>query len=69
MLIVSWHVFEHYAGNAISHLAGTYCALGRLADAVSLQESVLEQRRRTLPENHLAIGEGHVWSDALDALS
>ena len=57
MLIVWWYVFEHYAGNAMSHLAATYGELGRLADAVALQESVLEHMRRTLPENHSGIGE------------
>ena len=43
-------------------LAATYYALGRHSDALAMQESVLEFRRRVLPEDHPDIGEGHVWS-------
>ncbi len=52
----------------MSNLAGTYGELGRYADALALQESVLEIRRRELPGNHHGIGEGHVWSNALHVL-
>ena len=46
----------------MSNLAVTYSHLGRLADALAMQERVLEFNRRVLPEDHPAIGEGHVWS-------
>ncbi len=49
-------------------LAATHVALGRYADALAMQERVLEFRRRVLPENHPDIGEGHVRSDALHVL-
>ena len=45
-------------------LAGTYSALGRHSDALAMEESVLELRRRVLPEDHPWIGEGRVWSAA-----
>ena len=35
---------------------------GNYDDARVIQESVLEFRRRVLPEDHPSIGEGHVWS-------
>jgi hypothetical protein len=35
---------------------------GRYKEALAMQESVLEFRRRVLPEDHPDIGEGHVWS-------
>ena len=41
----------------MSNLANTYGALGRHADALVLQEKVLEFRRRVLPEEHPHIGE------------
>ena len=41
----------------MSNLAMTYGALGRHADALALQEKVLEFRRRALPEDHPDIGE------------
>ena len=41
----------------MSNLANTYGALGRYADALVLQEKVLEFRRRVLPEDHPEIGE------------
>ena len=40
----------------MSNLAATYVALGRHAEALALQERVLEFRRRVLPENHPDIG-------------
>ena len=48
----------------MSNLAATYYALGRHSDALAMQESVLEFRRRVLPEDHPEIGEGPVWSAA-----
>ncbi len=45
------------AGTAMSNLACSYHALGRHADALVLQEKVLEFRRRVLPEDHPDIGE------------
>jgi hypothetical protein len=41
----------------MSNLANTYGALGRHADALVLQEKVLEFQRRVLPEDHPEIGE------------
>ena len=41
----------------MSNLARTYLALGRHADALVLQEKVLEFQRRVLPEDHPDIGE------------
>ena len=52
----------------MSHLAGTYSALGRHADALALFEQVLEFRRRVLPANHPEIGEGCAGRDALHAV-
>ncbi len=43
-------------GQAMSNLANTYSALGRLQDALELQEKTLEFYRRVLPENHPDIG-------------
>ena len=37
-------------------------------DALAMEESVLEFRRRVLPADHPDIGEGHVWSGAACAL-
>ena len=48
----------------MSHLARTYSALGRHSEALAMQESVLEFRRRVLPAEHPHIGEGRVWSAA-----
>ncbi len=39
------------------NLANTYGALGRHADALVLQEKVLELFRRDFPEDHPDIGE------------
>ncbi len=52
----------------MSNLGVTYGKLGRYADALALQESVLEIIRREQPGNHHSIGEGHVWSDVLHVL-
>ncbi len=43
-------------GKAMSNLAVTYFKLGRLQDALVMQEKTLEFRRRVLPENHPDIG-------------
>ncbi len=40
----------------MNNLAVSYAALGRHADALALQEKVLEFRRRVLPEDHPGIG-------------
>ena len=45
-------------------LASVLSGEGRHSDALAMQESVLEFRRRVLPEDHPEIGEGHVWSAA-----
>jgi hypothetical protein len=45
------------AGTTMNNLALTYGSLGRHADALGLQEKVLEFRRRVLPEDHPDIGE------------
>ncbi len=45
------------AGSAMSNLAATYGKLGRHADALALNEKVLEFRRRVLPKDHPDIGE------------
>ncbi len=42
----------------MSNLAASYRDLGRHADAVAMDEQVLELRRRVLPANHPEIGEG-----------
>jgi hypothetical protein len=44
----------------INDLAISYDALKRLHEALAMRESVLEFRRRVLPESHPDIGEGHV---------
>ena len=46
----------------MGNLAATYSKLGRHADALVMEERVLEFSRRVLPEDHPDIGEGHVWS-------
>ena len=43
-------------------LSNSYGDLGRHNEALAMRESVLEFRRRVLPENHPDIGEGHVRS-------
>ena len=46
----------------MGNLAVSYSALGRHADALAMEERVLEFYRRVLPENHPSIGEGRVGS-------
>ncbi len=45
---------------SMNDLAVSYDALERHNEALTMRESVLEFRRRMLPENHPDIGEGHV---------
>jgi len=52
----------------MNYLAATYLRLGRHADAVAMQEMVLEFDRRVLPENHRSMGKRHLKSDALHVL-
>ena len=52
----------------MNNLAGTYRALGRHADALAMNERVLEFRRRVMPADHPSIGEGCAWRDALHAV-
>ena len=42
----------------MNNLAISYSDLGRHNEALAMRESVLEFRRRVLPENHPDIGEG-----------
>jgi hypothetical protein len=49
-------------------MASVYFKLGKHADALVMQERLLEFYHRVLPENHPDIGEGHLWSDVLHAL-
>ena len=48
----------------MNNLAQTYSARGRLADALAMQEKVLEHFRRVLPADHPDIGEGCAGRDA-----
>jgi hypothetical protein len=52
----------------MNNLAVSYAHLGRHNEALAMRESVLEFRRRVLPENHPDIGEGHVRSGDACAL-
>ncbi len=52
----------------MGNLAFTYSALGRHADALAMEERVLEFRRRVLPADHPLIGEGCEGRDALHAV-
>ncbi len=52
------------AGKSMINLSQTYSELGRLADALAMQEKVLEHFRRVLPADHPDIGEGCVGRDA-----
>ena len=45
-------------------LASVLSGEGRHSEALAMQESVLEFRRRVLPAEHPDIGKGHVWSAA-----
>jgi tetratricopeptide (TPR) repeat protein len=49
----------------MGNLADTYRALGRHADALAMEEQVLEFRCRVLPVNHPSIGEGCALRDGL----
>ena len=53
----------------MGNLAQTYSALGRRADALAMNERVLEFRRRVLPADHPDIGEGCMGRDAFHAAS
>ena len=48
----------------MNNLAQTYSDLGRLADALAMQEKVLEHFRHVLPADHPDIGEGCAGRDA-----
>ena len=52
----------------MNNLAYSYSDLGRHNEALAMRESVLEFRRRVLPENHPDIGEGRVMSGDACAL-
>jgi hypothetical protein len=52
----------------MSNLATTYSALGRHADALAMEERVLEFLRRVLPADHPDIGEGCEEKDGLHAV-
>ena len=52
----------------MNQLAETYFALGRHADALAMQEKVLEHLRRVLPADHPDIGEGCEGRDGLHAV-
>ena len=45
----------------MGNLANTYAGLGRHADALVLEEQVLEFRRQVLPEDHPEIGDVDVF--------
>ena len=49
-------LMRYAPGCAMGNLANTYCALGRLQEAVVLQEKTLEFRRRVLSDNDPDIG-------------
>ena len=53
------------SGIQLGNLAGTYSALGRHADALAMQERVLDLRRRFLPDNDPEIGDHDVHGDSL----
>ena len=48
----------------MGNLAQTYYALGRHADALAMQERVLDLKRRFLPEDDPEIGEHDMCSDS-----
>ncbi len=52
----------------MNNLARTYSELGRHADALAMEEQVLEFMRRVLPANHPDIGERCAGRDALHAV-
>ena len=53
----------------MGNLAQTYSLIGRRADALAMNERVLEFRRRVLPADHPDIGEGCALRDAFHAAS
>jgi hypothetical protein len=53
---------------AMGNIASLYILLERYAEALAMQEKVLEFRRRVLPGNHPDIGEEHARRHALHAL-
>ena len=52
----------------MSNLGVSCSFLGRHSEALAMQESVLEFRRRVLPADHPLIGEGRVWGVLLRVL-
>ena len=52
----------------MGNLASTYSALGRHADALAMEERVLEFQRRVLPADHPDIGEGCEGRNGLHAV-
>jgi hypothetical protein len=52
----------------MNNLASTYADVGRHADALALDERVLEFQRRVLPADHPEIGEGCEGRDGLHAV-
>ncbi len=48
----------------MGNLSHIYYELGRYADALAIQERVLDHKRRFLPENDPEIGEHDVHSDS-----
>ena len=52
----------------MGNLAASYSKLGRHADALAMNDRVLEVRRRVLPANHPDIGEGCEGRDGLHAV-
>ena len=46
-----------FAGLVMGNLANTYAGIGRHADALVLEEQVLEFRRRVVLQDHPEIGE------------
>ncbi len=52
----------------MGNLASTYSELGRHADALAMEERVLEFQRRVLPADHPDIGEGCEGRDRLHAV-
>ena len=52
----------------MNNLGLSYGDLGRHSEALAMQESVLEFRRRVLPADHPDIGEGCEGRDGLQAV-
>ncbi len=52
----------------MGNLGVSYVELGRHSEALAMQKSVLEFRRRVLPADHPDIGEGRVWGVLLRVL-